>query len=181
MKYLMFKDVNNKPAAMTRTVPKKDAAYLKKTVVPKMRALSDDEYLYGPGAILQTPAKYSYILDGKAVYWCVDWAPGLLVLQFSVDGAMKFAALRRIDSDEEDGESQYNLIYDAWDAQFEEETGPGWAAAAPADLKAHAAALHHSGTLHERVYKECLPKKSYDSYFKKCEKSPIWKGTIVMD
>lgn len=180
MKYLLFKEVKNKPAPMTRTVPKKDADYLKKTVVPKMRTLSDDEYLYGPGAILQTPAKYSYILDGKFVYWCVDWQPGFLVIQFSTDGTMKFAALRRVEFEEPDGESQYSLIFDAWDAQFEEDIGPSWKAAAAADLKAHSAALKHAGTLHKKVYEECLPKKSYDSYFKKCEKSPIWKGKIVM-
>lgn len=78
---------------MSREVPEADARYLRDTVIPLLQPLSEDDYSYGPAAILQTMARYSYVLDGEAVYWCVEWEPGLLVLRFLPDGRLAWAAM----------------------------------------------------------------------------------------
>jgi hypothetical protein len=138
MKYIIFIDHQGKENVMfAGDVGKGDAAYLTKTVVPKLRPLSNKAYMEGPAAILHTMAKYSYVLDGDTVYWCCEWNPGLLVIRFSPDGKMKWASfksphpnfggrkaskkeLAAFEGHEDDDNPQYNLIFDAWDAQFEE-------------------------------------------------------------
>ena len=113
--------------------------YLLRGIVPALRPLSDDEYLSGPVAILGTAARSSYVLVNRDVFWCVEWEPGLIVVRFSPNGAMAWAAFRSpipdfgrrtpteedlkfaAELDPEADNPQYNLVFDAWDAQFEED------------------------------------------------------------
>jgi len=88
--------------------------------------------------ILKTAARYSYVLDGCDLYWCIEWDPGLVVVRMSPGKELEWVALRSPipnfggreplpedgDPDEydEDAENpQYNLVFRPWDAQFDEE------------------------------------------------------------
>jgi hypothetical protein len=119
----------------TAPVSEDDARFLRERVLPTLQALDDETYLDGPAMILHTGARFSYVLDGDDLLWCVEWEPGLLVVRFSPDGRMAWTALRspvpgfggrkplkqdleRYDEDADD--PQYNLVFHAWDAQFDE-------------------------------------------------------------
>lgn len=116
-------------------VPSEDEAYLER-VCTTLTPLSDEDYLNGPAAILQTGARYSYILAEENILWCIEWSPGLIVLRFSPNDRFKWTAIRSpvpefggrealpsdIDNYDEDAHNpQYNLIFDPWDAQFDKE------------------------------------------------------------
>lgn len=148
-------------------VPKDDAAYLKR-VISTLRPLSDDNYLNGPAFILNTLAKYSYILDDRNVYWCVQWAPGLIVVRFSPDGKMEWSAIRSPvpnfggreadeaewnEYDEDAVNPQYHLIFDPWDAQFDSQKRE-WKSFALADkcaIDRFNAALEHVNGFGESI------------------------------
>jgi len=179
MLYIIHLRIDQKIVFMSNPLAKADEAYLRDTIIPKMRPLPDDEYLYGPAAILRTPEKSSHVLDGKDVYWCIDWKPGLLAIRFSSIGAMHWAAFKRPESEIEEN-PQYNLVYRAWDPQFDEKSRLGWRKADDRDMKFHDDAFEHANSLHKKVVEECRPLKTYDKYFERCEKSPIWQGTIAM-
>jgi len=130
----------------TAPVPSDDATYLRR-VITMLRPLSDEDYLNGPAVVLHTPAKSSYILDGDALYWCVEWDPGLIVIRFLPHESMAWAAIRspapgfggreataaEWDDYDEDAENpQYNLIFDPCDAQFDAEHRE-WRSFVPAD------------------------------------------------
>ena len=181
MKYLIFVKRGKKHVELSCDVAKGDVAYLKEKVIPKMKVLTDDEYLYGPSCIVRTPAKSSYVIDGQDVYWCIDWKPGLLVIRFSPDGSMKWAAMKRPDDDDEDDENpQYNLIYREWDAQFDEREQEDWEKASEELVESHQKAMDPVNKLHKRLGSEIKSQKDTDAYFARCEKSPIWKGTVSM-
>lgn len=131
------------PAFWSTSVPPAEEAYLREAVIPTMRLLSVEEYKEGPAKILSTAARYSYVLDGDVVYWCIEWEPGLVVVRFAPDGLMAMAEMRspnpefggreateeELESyDEEDEERlhQYKLVFDAWDAQFDEDEREDW-------------------------------------------------------
>lgn len=178
MKYLIFVEKKGKYVGLCCDVAKSDAAYLQKKVIPKMKPLTDDEYLYGPSGIVRTPAKHSYVIDGNDVYWCIDWSPGLLVIRFSPDGSMAWGAMNRAKEGEDDfDDPRYNLVYRAWDAQFDEIEQEDWNTAPKALVDRHTKAMEHVGKLHERLESGFKTQKQIDAYFARCEKSPIWKGT----
>jgi hypothetical protein len=47
----------------------------------------------GRAAVLRTMAKYSYVLDGKELYWCIDSTPGLVMVKMAPDTDMQRVAL----------------------------------------------------------------------------------------
>ena len=135
MRYAIFVEREDQIDTFTAPVPDDDAAYLKK-VMANLRPLSRDAYLNGPAVILHSLAPYSYVLHRRDLYWCVEWPPGLLVVRFSQDGDLAWSMLRspvpdfggRVPKDsewdeyDEDAENhQYNLVFDPWDAQLDEE------------------------------------------------------------
>lgn len=71
-----------------------DLRYLTTHIIPNLRPLSSDEYIHGPAVLLYTVARYSYVLYQSDVYWCAEWEPGLIVVRFTPDGPMAWAALR---------------------------------------------------------------------------------------
>jgi len=123
-----------------------DVAYLRKAAT-HFKPLSEEEYMTGPAVILHTMAKSSYVLDGRDLYWCIEWDPGLLVVRMSAGQEMQWVALRSPvpnfggreplpedgDPDDYDGDDnpQYNLIFTPWDAQFDEQHRE-WGAFVPA-------------------------------------------------
>lgn len=149
MKYILFvyEDAdpaeNGEPVLWSRSVPPGEEAYLREAVFPSMRPLSEDEYQTGPARILTTAARWSYVLDGGVVYWCVEWEPGLVVVRFAPDASLALAELRspnpqfggreatdeeldNYDEDNEEQAHQYHLIFDAWDAQFDRDERVEW-------------------------------------------------------
>ncbi|WP_309707319.1 hypothetical protein [Armatimonas sp.] len=171
MQYLLFVPSDDDPESATlytAPVASGDDAYLRQ-VTQQLQPLSDEQYLSGPAVVLQTVAKYSYILHDKAIFWCIEWEPGLIVVRFTPDGLLAWTALRSPvpnfggreadesawDSYDEDAENpQYNLIFDPWDALFDTELRDerGFV---PADTEIQAqfdAALAHANDLSKAAY-----------------------------
>lgn len=153
-------DKRGREVMHTAPVSEDDARFLRERVLPTLQALDDETYLDGPAMILHTGARFSYVLDGDDLLWCVEWEPGLLVVRFSPDGRMAWTALRspvpgfggrkplkqdveRYDEDADD--PQYNLVFHAWDAQFDEFSRAHYAfvPASEEAKKRHAAGLRH--------------------------------------
>jgi hypothetical protein len=159
--YAIFvEDKRGREVMHTAPVPEDDARFLRERVLPTLQPLDDATYLDGPAMILHTGARFSYVLDGDDLLWCVEWEPGLLVVRFSPDGRMAWTALRSpvpgfggrkplkqdlagYDEDAED--PQYNLVFHAWDAQFDEFSRTHYAFAPASDdaKKRYAAGLRH--------------------------------------
>lgn len=110
-----------------------EVEYLRRAI-ETLRPLSDDEYINGPAIILGTMARYSYVLDGDTVYWCVEWDPGMIILRFAPQQPLAWTVLRspvpdfggrpateeELDAyDEDEHNSQYTLVFTPWDAQFD--------------------------------------------------------------
>lgn len=135
MKYVIWViEDDDSEALYTGPVPSSDADYLAK-VIPLLEPVSHAEYISGLAAILSTAARFSYILLGDDILWCVEWSPGFIVVKFSPDGQILGAAIKalnpsfggreatdeELDAFDEENNPQYNLIFDPWDAQFDEE------------------------------------------------------------
>lgn len=149
MKYIIFlyEDADpvetDEPVLWSCSVAPEEETYLREAVVPALRPLSEEAYRSGPAQILNTAARYSYVLDGSVVYWCVEWEPGLVVIRFAPDNSLAMAELRSpnpqfggreatdeelssYDEDNEEQSNQYHLIFDAWDAQFDPDARNAW-------------------------------------------------------
>ena len=172
MKYIIFvyegteSMEDRKSVLWSHSVPPGEEAYLRESVLPGMRPLSDEEYRAGPAKILDTAAHYSYVLDGDVVYWCIERAPGLVVVRFAPDGSMAQAELRSpnpefggrvataeeledYDEDDEERAHQYRLVFDAWDAQFDEdERAEEWEIVDDETKSRFDAALAHAQRMH---------------------------------
>ncbi|PHS31842.1 MAG: hypothetical protein COA95_04975 [Methylophaga sp.] len=83
-------------------------------------------------------ARWSYILYKEKIYWCIEWDPSLIVLEIQQNGVLQAVSMRdprpsfggrvplqadlEFQVDYEDYENhQYNLIFNAWDSQYEEQ------------------------------------------------------------
>lgn len=171
MQYVILVEQKSQPPIMhTAEIDQDDAAYLRRAA-KTLKPLSIEDYIRGPAAILHMLARYSYILDGNDVYWCVEWTPGMIVIKFSRGGQMQWTALRSPVPDfggrkptKEDQEAydknasnpQVNLIFDPWTAQLDEEDrqAKGFQ---PADAKTEAAfeaALSKVNEIGERIETE---------------------------
>jgi hypothetical protein len=168
-RYVIFVDQEGQEGVMlTAPLDEDDREYFVKGVLPTLRPLSDEDYMNGPAVILHSWARFSYILMGRTVYWCAEWQPGLIVVRFSPDGQMAWSGLRSpipnfggrtpnaedLQNADEDAENhQYNLIFHAWDAQFEEDTRE-WRSFRRADnrtAEVYKAALAHVQALGEQM------------------------------
>jgi hypothetical protein len=99
--------------------------YLREQVIPRFRPLPLDQYLSGPNGILTTPARFSYVLDKEAVNWCIEWSPGLLVINVTPD-SMQWAARRSPDPRFGDRSASDAEIkrYEDWEEMWEKEHYP---------------------------------------------------------
>jgi len=173
MQYVIFAGQSEKEQVMLAgPVEDGDRDYFVSRILPTFQPLSDEQYLQGLESIRYTAARFSYILYQGQVYWSVEWDPGLIVVRFSPQGTMAWTALRspipnfggRI-PDKEDllvyvagaaeylENHQYNLVFKAWDAQFEEDYRR-WYAFERADEEtatAYEAALEHVRSLGEQI------------------------------
>ena len=136
MRYVILVEQKRKaPAMFTAPVADEDADYLRRAI-ETLKPLSAEDYMRGPAAILHMLARYSYVLVGSDVYWCVEWTPGMLVIRFSPDGQMAWTAIRspvpdfgdrtptpedKAAYDPDAPNHQVNLVFEPWTAQFDEE------------------------------------------------------------
>lgn len=171
-----------------------DFQYLADHIVPNLQPLSDEDYLAGPAVLLQTPAPSSYILYRQEVYWCAEWEPGLVVVRFSPDGRMAWTALRSpipnfggrepMEEDErlydEDAENhQYNLVFKAWDAQFDEDDRESRSfQEAEAEIEsAYQAALAHANQLGEQIQARYSDDDKFSAWAEQCKSNiGAWAG-----
>ena len=132
MQYVNYLQIGSDETVLhTAPVAQDDAAYLQR-IIAELRPLSEEDYMNGPAVLMHTLAKYSYVLNGHELFWCVEWKPGLIVVRFSPNEGMACAAIRspvpnfggrnaddvECDTFDEDANNpQYNLIFDPWDAQ----------------------------------------------------------------
>ncbi|HLX64311.1 MAG TPA: hypothetical protein VKX17_23765 [Planctomycetota bacterium] len=154
--------------AMVAPVKPDDGAYFLNAILPTLRPLSDEEYMFGFALIPHTAARYSYLLHKNSVFWCSEWDPGLLVVRFSPDGAMAATALRSPtpnfggrepteadlrDYDEDAPDHQYNLVFNAWDALFDDEyrKWQGFKSADEQTVKIYDDAIAHVGKIEQRL------------------------------
>lgn len=140
-----------------------EVTYLDEVIEPALEPLSDADYVARYGPILETAARASYVLRGAAVYWCVEWKPGLVVVRFEGDTMRacelvspvpefggRVATQAELDAWDEDARNhQIRLVFDAWDAQFDaDDFAWGGFAPAPADVLARfEAAVAHANAL----------------------------------
>lgn len=134
MKYIIW---NEKDNPLTAEVSESDRNYFKTYILPNLKPINETDYIEGFSSILHTAAKWSYILYKNKTYWLIEWNPGLIILELHDKDTINATALRSpipnfggrtpldIDNDEnydEDTENhQYNLIFDAWDSQFDKQ------------------------------------------------------------
>lgn len=161
----------------SRSVQPGEEAYMRRSVLPAMRPCSDEDYRTGPAKLLSTAVRYSYVLDGDVVYWCMECDPGLVVVRFAPDASLAMAELRspnpqfggrvatdeeldHYDEDNEEESHQYNLIFDAWDAQFEEDRSKRWEVVDDETKGRFDAALAHVRRLDEKMASEHFQKQS---------------------
>jgi hypothetical protein len=175
----------------TAPVPEGDAEYLRRATAT-LRPLTAEEYVSGPLVILHTMAKYSYVLDGSEVFWCVEWDPGLIVIRLSPDGTLQWTALRspvpnfggrdateaEMEEFDEDADNpQYNLIFDPWDAQFdaEEREWKSFVLASQDEITQFEAAIAHANQFGE--VNKALPAGDRRAWSDRCVKNlEDWAG-----
>jgi hypothetical protein len=176
VRYIIFTDEDGEKVIRSSPLSPTSEAYLRDVALPALRPLSDEAYVDGPAEIVGTLARSSYVLDDEVVYWCVEWPPGLLVVRLSPDGSMASAELTSpnpefggreatpeelddfYDVQDEDN-PQYDLVFDAWDAQFDEEEWTEWEVAAAETADRFAAATAHADRLAQQAeyLRTCQP------------------------
>jgi hypothetical protein len=94
----------------------------------------------------------------------VEWEPGLLVVRFAPDGSLALAERRSpnpefggreateeeladYDEDNEEQAHQYRLVFDAWDAQLDEDEREDWEIVDDETKSRFDAALAHVGAM----------------------------------
>lgn len=181
MRYVILVEHQDQaPAMYMAPVDADDADYLRKAAAA-MRPLSKEDYVAGPAALLHILVRYSYVLDGHDVYWCVEWTPGMIVIRFSPDGSMAWIGLqspvpdfggRKASKEEWDAydeataNHQVNLIFEPWTAQFDEDErqSKGYVAAnlqVEAAFEAALAGVNILGEEIDRQYGEQLEDWAY--------------------
>jgi hypothetical protein len=180
---------------LSKPVTKADADYLRDKVIPVMQEMSDEDYLFGPAGFLCTLAASSYILDEDAIYWCIRWEPGIVVLKFSAREPIQWAALRRLgpevgdrepsdeewdDWNDENEDYQYNLVFDGFDAAIDPQQREGCSPASVDLMAKWEAAIHHADELQSRAVEITSSKEGSEQYQARVKLSAAWNGSIVM-
>lgn len=192
MEYIIFFD----DEMLATELEDGDAKYFRE-ILPHLKPLSDEEYMNGVAVILQTGAAYSYVLYENNVYWLVEWTPGLVVVRFSPDGKMAACALRSpvpnfggrtpgpddaTDYDDTIDNPQYNLVFRAWDALFDDEwrEANGFRKTDDKTKAAYEASLAHVFDLGEKVATAYQTEEAFDEWRNRCRAAiDKWAGTGI--
>jgi len=170
-----------------------DRFYFENGILPTLRCLSNEDYVNGHAAVLHSAARFSYILADREVFWCAEWEPGLIVVRVSAEGQMAWTALRSpipnfggrtpseddCDFDEDAVNHQYNLVFRAWDAQFDEQCRK-WRSFERADQNtadAFSGAIRHLNSLEDQIRKQYSEETSMSSWWERCKRNLAkWSG-----
>jgi hypothetical protein len=179
---------------LTAPPERDDFRYFMDHVLPNLRQISDEDYVQGPAVILHTLARYSYILYCGDVYWCAEWEPGLIVVRFSPDGSLAWTALRspipdfggrkataeeERDYDEDAENHQYNLVFRAWDAQFDEfwRKERSFQPASARAVGLYEAALAHANEFGEQMQARYSDDGKFSRWTERCKRNlHKWAG-----
>lgn len=187
--YLIVPAESDTETFLTRAVGAHESKYVSQLVVPRLRPLSDIDYTNGPHGIRETGAPYSYVLYEACVLWCIEWDPGLLVVRFSPDGQFASCALRSPNPefggrsateselatfDEDAPNPQYDLVFNAWDAQSDPFERRGWKRASPGEVKVWQSAMARANEISSAL--DSLSAEERELWLERCEASPIWLG-----
>src|SRR5262249_54930337 len=157
-----------------------------------LRPLAEKDYREGAQGIVTTLARSSYILRGDDVLWCVEWRPGLVVIEFSPAGRVRWCAPRSPDPqfggrqgsgeevdayDDEAPNPQYGIVFTAWDAQDDPGDRQGWKPASKADQERHTRAMTHAN--HIGAETAALSREAQMALLERCKASDIYRGAIV--
>jgi len=192
MKYIIFAERDGEEDMLCRAVAPDEEAYLRQDVIPVLEPLSDEEYIHGPAALLHTLARFSYVLDGDALYWCVEWRPGLIVIRFEPDQPMQYASMRSTDgtftgtrtmeeinaAGDRTDDPQYNLVFESWDTQFNEELRAKWPLASDLIRDRYNAALHSVQSMAIEMSKRFGEEQAYQAWLEQCRNGDLLKGRV---
>jgi len=135
VRYIIYVEQGKRGKYFEGPVAEVDAGYLQQGK-QHLKRLDQNDYIHGFGGLLHLLTRYSYVLDEDRVYWCIEWDPGLIVIEFSPSGEMRWVPLRspvpdfggrtplKEEQDRFDPEapnSQVSLVFDPWSAQFDKE------------------------------------------------------------
>ena len=169
-----------------------EADYLETVVEPLLQPLEENQYIEGAQGILRTWARFSYVLKEEHVCWCIEWSPGLLVIDFSPGGIMRWCALRSPNPefggrtatedelasyDEDRHNPQYHLVFTAWDAERDPGRRRGWSAATADEITRWECAMARANAISRQTQQ--VSSAEQDSLLRKCQQSDIWHGTIT--
>ncbi|MFY7669766.1 hypothetical protein ACOSP6_01625 [Tenacibaculum sp. MEBiC06402] len=134
MKYIIW-DEDDTP--LSAEVQIQDKEYFKRYVIPNLKPITENDYIEAFSVILHTAARSAYILFDEKCFWLIEWEPGLIILEFQKEEVINFTALRSpipnfggrepleidivLEEEEDIDNHQYNLIFNAWDAQFDKQ------------------------------------------------------------
>jgi hypothetical protein len=195
MHYYIVTDHNGQEGvALVKGLDTVIANYLRKEVLPRLKPLSKEDYLYGPAAILGAEPAFSYVVEGSNVYWCVEWDPGLLVIRFDDKGKMAYAALPAINPlfgnrtatlaelkeyEERDHDPQVELVYQGYDAQFEDGDRTGWVIAGRPFRRTFETAIEHVNQLYDQLEEGFGDDEAkVKAWQARCEASSIYRGGL---
>jgi hypothetical protein len=181
--------------ALVKPVHPLYARYFREEVLPRFQPISLDQFVAGPIGISTTAARFSYVLDNEAVNWCIEWNPGLLVINVTPN-SMQWAA-RRSPNPEFGGRSataaereryaeweqswekkhhlvqppQYGLIFDAWD-DIVEQSFSGWQPASDLQSQTIRKVFDRLDGLAERLPKDT---STYGECVEEWRRSDFWR------
>lgn len=201
LRYMIWvEDARGRRHAQCAAVPKREARYLLRHALPTLRPIDRETYVQCFAAVLGTAQRSSYVLDGTHAIWCLEWKPGLLVLRFSPDGSMSGTALRSprrffgreepltpseqkaFEEEVEGGQpEQYRLVFDAWDAQFDEQVRRwnGFAEAPESLVSRLEAALEPVNALSDEAYEANGHRPEFAK--RSFERLATWAGDGIPD
>jgi hypothetical protein len=191
-RYLIFPSDTADAPVLSLALCKLESDYLENVVSPLLRPLAEAHYIEGPQGILQTLARYSYVLVGKNVLWCVEWKPGLLVIEFSPNGSIRWCALRspipefggRVATeeelssyDEDRPNPQYDLVFTAWDAQVGADCRDAWTRATADEIACWEGAMARANWIGRQT--STFSAEEQEALLGRCKESDIWRGTTA--
>ncbi|MBB5959563.1 hypothetical protein FHS29_006184 [Saccharothrix tamanrassetensis] len=175
-----------------------ELAYVHAEIDPALRDLSDEDYLTGVAAIRHTAAPAGLLLVDDRVLTCVEWQPGLLVIESTPGPTLRRAVLESpapgfggvpVDAGalaayhadptrQARREHQYNLVFTPWDAALDLDGRDGWSPITDDARSRFTAATAHLDALNARVTALTSDPADYERWITASQATPIWNGEI---
>ncbi len=116
MRYLIWTTDNNADLLYASApVPESNQSEFLARVLPRFLPISATFYIESFAPLVQAAVPMSYLLSDGKLYWCLLWQADFLALEVSPDGALRAAAVRRLD--DESPSLLSPLVMDPWESQ----------------------------------------------------------------